>query len=82
MISLSTDMIRRVHHRHSIRQLDELIIQVMLAAGKLERDLLLPGHPGSAPGVKKDAPQCRPSIGQKLCRISRVSHALADQKAH
>jgi uncharacterized protein (DUF2237 family) len=29
-----------------------------------------------------NASQCRPSMGQKLCRISRVSHALADQKAH
>jgi hypothetical protein len=34
------------------------------------------------PACKKDAPQCRPSMGQKLCRISRVFHALADQKAH
>src|SRR5271169_5497661 len=28
----------------------------------------------------KDAPQCRPSMGQKLCRISWVSHALAEKK--
>ena len=39
---------------------------------------------GASPGrrLKKDVPQLRPSMSQKLCRINRVSHALADQKAH
>jgi hypothetical protein len=37
---------------------------------------------GRRMSLEARAPQCRPSMGQKLCRISRVSHALADQKAH
>ena len=45
-------------------------------------DYFLRGMASVYQWTRDDIGEALKLLGQKLCRISRVSHALADQKAH